>query len=95
MVVSLLLDSIDLFIAFAAVILVLLLLSMVVVFLREGVATPENKLISIFVLLATGLGIGLDMGSNLSSEALIGVVVVVGVVTPSLLLEWTDYGKSK
>lgn len=92
MAVSLLVDSINLFIAFAAGILVLLLVSMAIIFAREGVATPENKLISTFVLLAIGLGIGLNMGTGLSSEILIGVVIGVGIVMPALVLEFTDYG---
>ncbi|MCU4742885.1 hypothetical protein OB955_18865 [Halobacteria archaeon AArc-m2/3/4] len=95
MVVSLLLDSIDLFIVFAAGILVLLLISMVVVFVHEGIATPENKLISTFVLLAIGLGIGLSTVTELSFEVLTGVVIVVGIIAPGLLLEFTDYGRGR
>ncbi|USZ71590.1 hypothetical protein [Natronosalvus halobius] len=88
-------DSIELVTAVLVGVLGLLLLSLYIVVRREGLVTAENRLIGTFVLVAMGLLYGLYEFTSLSSEAVFGIVFVVGVIVPHLLLEYTDYGTSR
>lgn len=92
---SLATDSIQLFSAVLVGILGLILLSLFIIIRREGLVTAENKVISVFVLLAMGLLFGLYEFTALSSEIVFGIVFVVGVIVPHLLFQYTPYGTSE
>lgn len=92
--VSIAIDSIALIAAFLVAILLMIVLSLGIVFKREGLRTPENALITVFVLVAMVLLFGLHELTELSSGIVFGVVIVVGVVVPNLLLKYTDYGRT-
>jgi hypothetical protein len=89
---SLAVDSTDLFLVALLGTLALLIISLGVIIRREGVVTAENKLIGTFVLVATGLLIGLTTFTDLPSEVVMAVVIAVGVIVPGLLRRHTDYG---
>lgn len=89
---SLAVDSTELFLVALVGNLALIIISLGVIVRREGVVTAENKLIGTFVLVATGLLIGLTTFTDLSFEVVIAVVIAVGVVAPSLFRRHTDYG---
>ncbi|WP_049925911.1 hypothetical protein [Halopiger goleimassiliensis] len=86
-------DSITLLTAVLVGVLGFVLLSLAIVVRREGLITPENKLIGGFVLVAIVLLFGLETITDLPSEVVFGIVFVVGVVLPHLVLEYTDYGQ--
>jgi len=90
--ISLATNSIQLFTAVAVGILGLVIVSLVIIIRREGLVTTENKVISVFVLLAMGLLFGLYEFTTLSSEVVFGIVFIVGVIVPHLLLQYTHYG---
>jgi hypothetical protein len=94
LVVSLVVDSTALFLAVLAAIVTLTALSLVVLFRREGVNTPENRLVGACVLVAMGLGFAVVQFTNLPEIIGFGVVVVVGIVVPTLLRNRTDYGSA-
>lgn len=89
---SLATESITLFSGVLVAIVGLVGLSLYILYRREGLVTAENKLISIFVLVATGLLFGLFEFTDLPFEIVYGIVFGVGVVVPGLLLQYTDYG---
>ena len=89
---SLATDSMNLFLVALAGTLVVIVGSLGIMFRREGVITPENKLIGGFVLIAMGLLFGLSELTDLSFELIFGIVFVVGVLIPMFLLEHTAYG---
>jgi hypothetical protein len=89
---SLATESITLFSGVLVAIVGLVGLSLYILYRREGLVTAENKLISIFVLVATGLLFGLFEFTDLRFEVVYGIVFGVGVVLPGLLLQYTDYG---
>ncbi|AEH36510.1 hypothetical protein [Halopiger xanaduensis] len=62
---------------------------------REGIVTAENKLIGTFVLLAMVLLVGLSTFTDVAFEVVFGLVVLVGVVAPGVLLQYTRYGRSE
>ena len=93
--VSLATDSIQLFTAVAVGILGLIIVSLVIIIRREGLVTAENKVISVFVLLAMGLLFALHEFTTLSSEIVFGIVFIVGVIVPHLLLQYTNYGTTE
>ncbi|WP_311173932.1 hypothetical protein [Halobellus ordinarius] len=88
---SLATESITLFSGVLVAIVGLVGLSLYILYRREGLVTAENKLISIFVLVATGLLFGLFEFTDLPVEIVYGIVFGVGVVLPGLLLQYTDY----
>ena len=85
-------DSFDVLVLSLGGVLVLLVPSLYLVVRQEGLVTAENKLIGAFVLVATGLLVSLSGLTDLASEIVFGVVLVVGVGVPWLLLQFTDYG---
>lgn len=75
-------------------VLALIALSLAIVVAREGLLTPENKLIGVFVLLSMGLLFGLTAFTDLPEVVVYGVVIVVGVLVPNRLLERGDDGRN-
>jgi hypothetical protein len=89
---ALLADSIDLLVAALASILLLVVLSLGTVVRREGLVTPENKLIGVCVLAAMGVLFGLSAYTDLPSELIFGAVFLVGVIVPHLAVQRLGYG---
>ena len=89
---SLLTDSIEVFSVFLVAMLVLIVVSLYVLYRREGLVTAENTVIGVFVLLAMGLLFGLYEFTGLSSEVVFGAVLVVGVIIPWILLQYSGLG---
>lgn len=92
LLVALLSDSLELVTAVLGALLLLIVLSLGTIFRREGLVTPENKLIGGFVLVAMGLLFGLNRATDLASELIFGVVLCVGVIVPHLLIQRLGYG---
>ena len=89
---SLAIGSITLIAAVLVGILGVIFVSLALVVYQEGLVTPENKIIAIFVLLAMGLLFGLSEFTELPSEVVFGAVFLVGVLVPHLLIEYTGVG---
>lgn len=89
---SLLTDSIEVFSVFLVAMLVLIVVSLYILYRREGLVTAENKIIGVFVLLAMGLLFGLHEVTDLPSEVVFGAVFVVGVLVPWALLQYSALG---
>lgn len=87
---SLIIGSMEMFLAVLLAILGLVVISLVIVFRREGIITPENKLIAIFVFVSMALLFGLSEFTNLPEVVVFGVVIVVGVLVPHYLLNQGD-----
>lgn len=76
--VGLLTDSFGLSAAALGSLLLLIVLSLGTIVRREGLVTPENKVIAVCVLAAMGLLFGLSQYTDLSQELIFGVVFLVG-----------------
>lgn len=92
---SLLTDSIEVFSVFLVAMLVLIVVSLYVLYRREGLVTAENTVIGVFVLLAMGVLFGLYEFTGLPSEVVFGAVLVVGVIIPWILLQYSGLGAEK
>lgn len=86
-------DTIDVILAALIGVLGLIALSLAIIIKREGLVTPENKIIAGLVVLAMLLLFGLDASTALASELVFGIVFTVGVIVPHLLLEYTDIAR--
>lgn len=86
---SLATDSVQLLTAVLPGVVGLILLSLAIIIRREGLITPENRVISVFVLLAMGLLFGLYEFTTLSLEIVFGIVFILGVIFPHLLLQYS------
>jgi hypothetical protein len=89
---SIVTDSIDLLLGVLLATLSLTAISLYIVFRQDGVLTTENSVIGVFVLLALGLFFGLAEYTALPSAVMIGAVIVVGVIVPNLLVNYTNLG---
>lgn len=92
LVYSLATGSTEAFVAVLGAILALMALSLYVLYRREGLLTAENAVIGVFVLLAVGLLVGLGGATDLPTEIVLGVVLLVGVIVPGMLVEYADVG---
>ena len=93
LLVALLANSLDLITAVLGALVLLIVLSLGTVLRREGLVTPENKVIGVCVLTALGLLFGLGSFTDLPSELIFGVVFLVGVIVPHLLVHRLGYGQ--
>lgn len=59
---------------------------------RDGLVTPEHKVISVCVLAAMGLLFGLTTYTSLPDEVIFGAVFVVVVIVPHLAVSRLGYG---
>ncbi|QLD89064.1 hypothetical protein HWV07_08485 [Natronomonas salina] len=87
-------DSTTLFRIVLVAILLLVVVSLYVLYRREGLLTAENGLIGGFVLLAMALLVVLSAFTALPFEVVFGVVFVVGVLVPGAILEYTEFGSA-
>ncbi|WP_436901314.1 hypothetical protein [Halovenus halobia] len=92
LLVSILTGSLDLIVAALGSILLLVVFSLGTVVYREGLVTPENKVIAVCVLAAMGLLFGLTTYTRLPDELIFGAVFVVGVIVPHLAANRLGYG---
>lgn len=74
---------------------IVVVVSLVILVEREGLVTAENKLIGGFVLFAMVLLLGLSTLTDVAFEIVFGLVVLVGVVVPGLLLQYTRSGRDE
>jgi hypothetical protein len=88
---SLIFGSTELLMGVLLVLLVLVVLSVVLIVTREGLITPENKLIGGFVLLAIGLLFGVTTLTDLPEIVVFALVIIVGIIIPNQLLKRGDY----
>lgn len=93
LLVAIVSNSVDLFLAAGGALLLLVVLSVGTIVWREGLITPENKVIGACVLAALGLLFGLFRFTNLPSELIFGIVFLVGVIVPHLLVYDLGYGQ--
>ncbi|WP_336325292.1 hypothetical protein [Halovenus sp. HT40] len=89
---GLLTDSFGLSAAVLGSLLLLIVLSLGTIIRREGLITPENKVIGGCVLAAMGLLFGCSQYTEFSRELIFGVVFLVGVIVPHLLVQYLGYG---
>jgi len=94
--VSLATDSVGLFISgFTAVsvgLLSLLLLLFGIIMIRGGLATTDNKTVGLFVLSAVALLSVLPATTTFGLASSVVVVVLIGVVVPQLLVQYSRLG---
>lgn len=84
--------STEFFISVLLAILSVTVVSLYIIIRSEGVVTRDNTVIGGFVLLSLGLLFGLYGYTDLPSEAVFAIVIVVGVLVPNLLLRHTRLG---
>jgi len=81
-------DSMQVFTAALVAVLLLVAASLIVILRTESLISRENAVISVCVIVAMALYLGLSTVTTLPNAVLVGTLIFVGVIVPGLVLQY-------